>query len=334
MNDESLRVAVVGLGKMGLLHASLLNVLPNVEVAAVCEKSSITRKLLKKVLSNVNIVADVTGFSGLDLDVVYITTPIPSHFNVAKTVLTQQLARHIFIEKTLASKYSESTELSQLASKCGGVNMVGYLRRFMVTFVKAKELLAQNAVGAPVSFEVNAFSSDFCGVSNNPKASISRGGVLRDLGSHAIDLALWLLGDLQVGSAKIESSTGSGAEDIVHFTAGNAALGVKGAFDISWCMEGYRMPEVNITVKGVTGSIEVNDDKVKLTNGLGETSAWYRVNLNDDVAFWLGGPEYYREDAYFVECVKSSLVAEPSFGNASKVDMLIENIQERAEKHD
>ena len=43
-----LRVAVVGLGKMGLLHASILNMMPNVEVVALCDKSSLLLKIVKK----------------------------------------------------------------------------------------------------------------------------------------------------------------------------------------------------------------------------------------------------------------------------------------------
>ena len=332
MNKDKLRIGVVGLGKMGLLHSSILNVIPEVQLAGVCEKSAITRKLFKKVLRDVPLVEDVTDFSDLNLDAVYITTPIPSHFIVAKTVYQERIARHLFIEKTLAAKYSEAKTLCELANLNSGVTMVGYLRRFMVTFIKAKELLSQNAIGEPASFEVNAFSSDFCGVSNNSQASIARGGVLCDLGSYAIDLALWFFGDLQIGSAKIESSTGSGAEDIVHFTARTNPSEINGVFDVSWCKEGYRMPEVNIKVKGAKGTIEVNDDKVTLTNEFGKASTWYRVTLDDAVAFWLGGPEYYREDAYFIERIKSALVAEPSFENAAKVDMLIENIQECAEK--
>ena len=49
VNLESLKVAVVGLGKMGLLHASILNVLPNVDLAGLCDKSVVLRRFLKKV---------------------------------------------------------------------------------------------------------------------------------------------------------------------------------------------------------------------------------------------------------------------------------------------
>jgi len=42
--DKKLRVAVIGLGKMGLLHAGILSVLPDVELVALCEKSARAKK--------------------------------------------------------------------------------------------------------------------------------------------------------------------------------------------------------------------------------------------------------------------------------------------------
>ena len=237
-----LRVAVVGMGRMGLLHASILSVVPQVRLAAICEKSSVTRKLLKKILRGVPIVEDIREFSDMDLDAIFVTTPISSHFSVAKTVYEEKLAPHLFIEKTLCSNYSESKQLCELAKHHGRVNMVGYPRRFMVTFIKARELLAQNVIGNPFSFTVNAFSSDFCGISKNSKMSIARGGVLSDLGSHAIDIALWFFSDIQVGMARIESLTGTGAEDAVRFTVTRDSGALQGDFSVSWCTEGSRMP--------------------------------------------------------------------------------------------
>ena len=48
--DKKLKVGIVGLGKMGLLHASLLSVMPNVQLAALCDKSWLMRKLAKNTL--------------------------------------------------------------------------------------------------------------------------------------------------------------------------------------------------------------------------------------------------------------------------------------------
>ncbi len=332
MHDNRLRAGVVGLGKMGLLHTSILNVLPNVELAAVCEKSSLIRRLGKKVLKGIPVVEDVTDFSGLNLDLVYVTTPIPSHFSVTQTVYNRHLARHVFVEKPLASNFAESKELCSLSLTNGGTNMVGYLRRFMITFMKAKDLLAQRHIGSPHSFTINAFSSDFSEVRNNPKPSIARGGVLRDLGSYAIDLSLLFFGSLQLDSAKVEGITGNGAEDTVNFDVHREVDNLKGAASVSWCMDGYRMPEVNLSIKGDLGSIEVNDDMVILSTNQ-EKTVWFRHNLEDNVDFWLGGPEYYREDAYFIKSIMSGLNAEPSFKTASAVDSFIEKILEKANAH-
>lgn len=334
MYKEPLRIAVVGLGKMGLLHASILSILPGVELAAVCERSTFTRKLVKKVFNGISVVGDISEFSGLNLDAVFVTTPTPSHFSVAKTVYQEQIARHLFIEKPLTLKYVQSKELCDLAARKGGVNMVGYLRRFMVTFMKAKELLLQDSIGELVSFNMSAFSSDFFGIRENPKPSMARGGVLRDLGSYAIDLTLWLFDNIQLDSAKIESVTGEGAEDSAYITVRRKSDAFSGSISVSWCKDGYRMPEVDLEINGTKGAIEINDDRISLALANGNSSVWYRHNLNDKVKFWLGAPEYYREDAYFLKSVMSSSIAEPNFVTASNVDLFIDAVQQKAERNE
>ncbi|XHH09211.1 MAG: Gfo/Idh/MocA family protein [Candidatus Bathyarchaeia archaeon] len=329
MSEKPIRVAVVGLGKMGLLHTSILNILPNVQLAAICEKNSFTRKIGKKVIQNVPIVEDVSDFKGLNVDAVYVTTPISSHYAVAKTVYQQDIAPHVFVEKPLSGNASQSKELVDFADKIKGVNMVGYLRRFYVTFQKAKELLDSNAIGEPKSFQINAYSADFVGV-HDPEASIARGGVLKDLGSYAIDMAFWFFKDFQITSAKTESLTGKDAEDSVNFTVKQDGSALEGDFSVSWCKEGFRMPEVGIKVTGSNGIMEVNDDQVSLTkNGVGKNT-WFRMDLNDKVGFWLGNPEYYREDLQFIEAIKTGAIVEPSFATSAKVDELIETIQKKA----
>ena len=324
-----MRVAVVGLGKMGLLHASILNVLPMSQLTAVFEKNSTTRRFLKKILPGTFFVETAEELADLELDAVFITTPIPFHSSIAKIVYQNEIARNLFVEKTLAHNYSESMKLCELATNSGGANMVGYPRRFMVTFRKAKELLDQNVIGEPVSFSVDALSSDFYGIKENPRGSNGRGGVLRDLGSHAIDVVLWFFDDVRVESSRIESLTGSGAEDSVHCKISAKSDSVQGEMGICWCAKGYRMPEVALSIQGSKGTIKVNDDNVSLQVGE-RSSSWFRHNLADNVSFWLGGPEFYREDEHFIKSVLSGSSATPDFYAASKVDKLIEEIQREA----
>ena len=316
---------------MGLVHSCILNVLPNVRLTAVCEKSGMTRRFFRKLFKNASVLDDAEKLSCLDLDAVYVTTPISSHFAIAKLLYSEGVVRNIFVEKTLASSYEQAKELCTLAHRFGGTNMVGYTRRFGVTFSKAKALLAENAIGKVSSFKTYAYSSDFAG-SGESRIGGSRGGVLMDLGCHAVDLALWFFGDLGVETAKISSSAGGGSENSVHFRV--KADHVEGEFDVSWCMPNYRMPEVGFAISGSKGFLEANDDLVQLRLSNGKPVCWYRHDLDDNVDFWLGGPEYFREDQYFTSSVMSDREAEPSFESAAKTDQIIAKVKSRAEQNE
>lgn len=325
LRRERLKVAVIGLGKMGILHAGILNVLPDVQLTALCDKSSMLLKFSKKVFTGVRIVNDVEKLHGLDLDVVYLTTPIFSHSIVAKNIYLREIARNLFVEKTLASSYDEAKELCELAQSSGGINMVGYMKRFAVTFKKAKDLLTRGTLGEVISFDAYAYSSDFLG--SKKSSSVSRGGALRDLGCHAVDLALWFFGDLQVDSVKPLSERDS--EDSVYFRV-KKSNGLEGEFSVSRCMENYRLPEVGLLIRGSKGVMRVNDDKVDLKLDDGKSFTWYRHDLDDNVFFWLGAPEYFREDEYFVKSVLGGRDVEPGFYTASRVDYIIDQVRYRA----
>jgi len=327
--ERELRVAVVGFGKMGMLHAGILNVLPRVKLVAICEKNGLIRRFLKKAVKNVQVVGCVEKLAKLDLDAVYVTTPIASHFPVVKALCEGGIARHFFVEKTLASNFKEACVLCDLARKFGEVNMVGYMRRFSVTFMKAKSLLNEGVIGKPLSFKAYAYSTDFLGVKGNSKVQTPKEGVVRDLGCHALDLALWFFGDLQVEYAKIESVVNDGSMDSAHFSV-NGLAGVVGEFNVSWCVDGYRMPEVGFMIEGSEGSLNVNDDELEIILKNGKRQKWFRHDLGDFAGFWLGSPEYYREDKRFVEAVFRGEPAEPCFETAAKVDRLIDEILAKA----
>ena len=325
MSSERLRVAVVGLGKMGIVHSCVLNVLPNVEIVAVCEKSGMIRRFAKKIFKGVSILDDVSKLADLDLDAAFVTTPIPSHFAVTKALYANNVVRNVFVEKTLADNSEQASELTELARKSEGVNMVGYLRRFYVTFRKARELLLQKAIGVPSSFEGYAYSADFCDGRGVTDVLVSRGGILRDLGCYAIDLSLWFFGDIHLSDE--ETCVHNGASDSIAFEVKGPG-GLVGRLEVSPYMPDYRMPEVGFLVKGSEGEIVVNDDRVELKPADGKGSTWYRHDLNDSVPFCLGLPEYYREDLLFIESVIGQCRAEPDFDMAAKVDDIICRIEQ------
>lgn len=146
-----------------------------------------------------------------------------------------------------------------------------------------------------------------------------------DLGSHVLDLALWYFQNLQ-----IESVEGNTIDDI--FFKVKDPDGLEGAFDISWRRQGYRNPEIRLTIKGSKGTITVDNSSVRLQNN-GDPGIWYRHDLNDNVPFLLGAPEYFREDEYFIQSILAGRNAEPSFETASKVDQLISEVTRRTQQN-
>jgi predicted dehydrogenase len=329
---KTVKVAVVGLGKMGFLHASILNFMPNVELVALCDKSTIISRLAKKLFKKCLIVKDVEKLADLNLDSVYVTTPIPAHFPVIRTLYSKEVARNIFVEKTLASNWDEANRLCELAKSSDGSNMVGYMERYAVTFRYARDLLNQGILGPLASFEAHAYSSDFAGMNSGSKMPNSRGGALSDLGSHVIDLALWFFGNLEVESAVLELAAEGGSEDSASFKVDRGDL--RGEFRISWCKEGYRMPYFGLEIRGNKGVMKVSNDDLELTvKGRGLTN-WYRQDLDDHVDFLLGEAEYYREDEHFIKSVLTSIKADPDFATASKVDYIIDQVKKKDEENE
>jgi predicted dehydrogenase len=325
-----LKVAVVGLGKMGLLHTSLLNVFPAVGLVALCEKSALMNRLFRKVFSKsgIYVVDNLEKLSALEVDAVYVTTPILSHYSIVKDVYAKGIARNVFVEKTLALNYGQSKELVEISNDIGGLTMVGYMKRFSVTFSEAKKILSRGVLGDIASFDAYAYSSDFSKVQSGSRKSAIRGGVLSDLGSHVIDLALWFFGDFEVELACSKSMLHEASEDSVDFAV--KKLGMEGGFHISWCMDYYRMPSFGLTITGSAGTMKVDDYSLDLKLSNGDSRKWFRHDLGDYVPFFLGDSEYCREDEAFVNSILNDDKIEPSFVTAAKVDAVIDQVKEKA----
>ena len=328
------KCAVIGLGKMGLLHGSILSAIPNVEIVAVCEKSSILLRIAKRLFPTAELVDDIAKLDGSSISTAYVTTPITSHFGIINYLLSHQIVDNIFVEKTLASSWEKSRNLCKLVQNSPGVMMVGYMKRYSVTFRKAKQLLAQNVLGKISSFDAYAFSSDFAEAKHGSKKPALRGGVLRDLGSHIIDLTGWFFGDFEVASASLEAIVSDTSEDAANFVAEVKNLDMTGNFQISWCAKKHRMPIFGISILGDKGIMKVDDYSLNLKLSHGSNVSYFKHDLDDSVGFLLGEPEYYREDFAFIEAISSGKTKdpEPSFVSASRTDYIIDQIKKEADR--
>jgi predicted dehydrogenase len=325
LEKKHLSIGIIGMGKMGLLHASIVNTIPGARLSAIYDTNSIMVKFTEKALNGISVTDNLDEFSTLGLDAVYVTTPIPTHSGVIRDIYSRGIAKNIFVEKTLAYSYEEAEQLCQRAKTFGGVDMVGFMSRFTPTFKKAKVLLQEEAIGQLASFKAYAYASDFVGVRS--KSLPARGGAIRDLGAHIIDLSLWLFGNLEVDPSKADFPTQDDNSSRACFKV-RGCKSLTGEFDISWCKEGYRLPEFGLTVNGSKGSLTVSADFVKLAKSDADLHTWHRHDLESDIPFFLGGSEYYREDKHFINSILKGGFAEPDFNIASKVDNLITRVEQ------
>ena len=89
-----IRLAVVGLGKMGMSHHAMINAHPRVKVAAVCDGTGYVLYVLNKYTG----VPTYTDFDKMlaevELDAIIIATPSSMHTKMVKAALAKGL--HVF----------------------------------------------------------------------------------------------------------------------------------------------------------------------------------------------------------------------------------------------
>jgi predicted dehydrogenase len=129
-----------------------------------------------------------------------------------------------------------------------------------------------------------------------------------------------------VTAATVNSRISPISEDDVSFeVAGSGGLG--GRFDVSWRKGSYRMPEFGLTIHGERGTLCVNDDEVKLELAAEKPKRWFRLDMDDNVGFLLGGPEYFRENQHFLDCITSGQNCISTFESTLRVDFLLEQVR-------
>ncbi|MDG4947875.1 Gfo/Idh/MocA family oxidoreductase [Actinobacillus equuli subsp. haemolyticus] len=141
-------------------------------------------------------VETVRSFDALlsdEVDLVVITTPNQTHYEMVKSALLA--GKHVLVEKPLVASAAEALELEQLAKQQNVVLYVYQNRRWDSHIATAKEVLAKNLVGEVVDCEIR-FERYAKGKNVKVwKEAGDRGtGLVYDLGVHLIDQAIYLFG--------------------------------------------------------------------------------------------------------------------------------------------
>ena len=174
--QQKLKVAVIGVGHLGSIHARVYSELQSAQLVAVCdldpEKSrAAAHRYRCLAVENYRELLDT-------VDAVSIAVPTQAHFPIAKEFLAKGIP--CLVEKPITKTVAEADELLALAAKSGAVLQVGHVERFNPTLRKVRDSLTN-----PRFIEVHRLAPF------QPRGT--EVGVVLDLMIHDIDILLGLV---------------------------------------------------------------------------------------------------------------------------------------------
>jgi predicted dehydrogenase len=328
-----IKIAVVGLGKMGLSHLAIVNAHPQLQVAAVCDASGYVLGVLKK-YTGINTYSDYDlMLRELDLDAVLIATPSRTHASMVRAALERGL--HVFCEKPFTLSVQDAEELTALARSKGVATQVGYHNRFVGPFAEVKRLLDADAIGTVT----HALGEAYGPVVLKPKGSTWRsrkeegGGALYDYAAHPLNLLNWYFGrPTGVGGTVLNPIFSREIDDEVYSTLFFAG-GKSAHISVNWSDESHRKMTTRVTIWGSAGRIFADRQEIQvyLRDNAAVTDGYqrgwnvrYGTELTGPVGFYLRGEEYSAQIEHFADCVREGrLDGVNGFESAAETDRMI-----------
>lgn len=304
-NQRKVRVAVIGLGKLGILHTALVKMLPQAELVAIAD----VNKQLSKYVEQAGLRAPFFSetdrmLAEINPDAAVICTPAFANLSVVEQCLVRDM--DVFIEKPLAHTFDAAKKMIGLISGRRLIHATGYLFAHMTLFKKAKGLLAGGVLGRLDRVRSSVYTSEVFakkkGWYYDPEKS--GGGAVINIASHLLYVLYWYFGTAKNVFAQTRSVY-SDVED-----AGSALFefpeGIQGTMDVSWSVPGYRLPYTEIHVEGHNGTMELTNDYIRLYlykahgNFPKEWTTIHKIDLPSSSRFELGAEGLYEEDEDFV----------------------------------
>lgn len=188
---KPINVAIAGSGYSAkVFHIPFLKQDSRFSVKKVYERNS---ERAKNWLPDVEITRSYSQLLTDDIDLIIITTPNQTHYEMAKKAILA--GKHLLVEKPLVATSSQAKELAELAEKNGVVLYVYQNRRWDSAVVTAQQILEQGLLGDVVDCEIRI---DRYTKTKNVKQWKETGelgtGLVFDLGVHLIDQAVSLFG--------------------------------------------------------------------------------------------------------------------------------------------
>ena len=204
-----------------------------------------------------------------DIDIIDICTPNTSHYETLKKAINA--GKHVYCEKPLCVNAAQAYEIAELADKRGVVGKIVFNNRYMSAMLAAKKLVDSGKLGRILSFRCTYLHSSCTDLTKaagwKQNKDICGGGVLFDLGSHAIDLVYHICGKFKEvnGRAQIAFPTRPGMDgklwqtnaDEAFYMIAELECGAVGTIEASKITVGAN-DDLTLEVYGTDGSIRFN----------------------------------------------------------------------------
>jgi len=280
--SSQLKVGIIGCGAIALnKHIPAIVKNPNLRIHALCGHSEASAKAALKhcISDDPYICTDFMEILNDDsIDAVCICLPNSLHASVSIEALRH--GKHVLCEKPMACSAEEAHRMLEAAEKYKRTLSIGFQNRWKDDALYLKELCRQGQLGTIYHVEAEYMRRrglPTWGKFNDP----SSGGALLDIGSHIIDLALWLMDELTAeivfgrtydlimregsdcnrwGKWETESRCEDSAFAFVQMRSGTTVT-----FNISWAANISTNEHMRITLLGSKAGAELSGDGLKIT---------------------------------------------------------------------
>ena len=303
---QPLRLAVLGLGHMGLVHASNVAILPNARLHAVASRRP---EVAQETAQRYNAERHYSDYDELfrdpELDAVLIATGVAEHEN--HIIQAAEHGLHILTEKPIGYSLEAIDRVLAAVGDAGVHFQVGFMRRFDPGYAMAKKKIDEGQIGHPVLFKATSRDPFWPEKQDGPGYNTT----FLDLGVHDFDLGRWMMGSevsqvYALGKALVYPKLiefGDVDNAVVSLTFENGALG---SIDLSRnARYGY---DIRAEVLGDEGALQIG--------GLQQTPllALTREGVTHDVFPWYPdrfNDAFANEVAAFVDAIQERRAPQP-----------------------
>ncbi len=205
---NKIKAAIIGTGTMGGIHGKLATESGRVEITGVFD-TNMERAQGMADLYGAKAYNDMEELLKAQIDLVYIT--VPNNFHAPLTIKALEAGINVFCEKPLATKLSDVKLIKEAVKKSGKRLFVGHNRRFAPIYLAAKETVKEEDY-KPFSLNIIQNDGDMGG-SVWAADFINIGGFLYDTTIHFLDMAEYLMGEIEEVRALGKSACYEGIDD-------------------------------------------------------------------------------------------------------------------------